>query len=213
MSSSRRTRVAGFSLLELMVVVVIIGIAAALSAPAISTAMADRRAAQGALDVVRLARRARAETMAFGRSHLLRFNNSGSSGTEGSLRLFRGRTPSCRTSNWNAAVGALPPIITGFCPAGSMCVDLVDMSDSRYNTGTHSVELRAPGISNHDICYEPSGAMMFRYAGGAWLDSNAATADNAGGIRMSVQRKVSGTVEGVTRWIVFPWGGTPRILR
>ena len=175
--------------------------------------MAERRAAQAALDVVRLSRRARAESMAFGRAHLLRFNNLGSAGSEGSLRLFRGRTPSCRTSNWNAAVGALPPIISGFCPASSMCVDLVDLSDTRYNTGTHTVELRAPGTSNHDICYEPSGAMMFRYAGGAWLDSNAATADNAGGIRMSVTRKVSGVIEGNTRWIVFPWGGTARTLR
>ncbi len=213
MSFVRHARVRGFSLVELMVVIAIIGIGAALAAPAISTAMAERRASQASLDVVRLARRARSETMAFGRASLLRFNNFGSAGSQGSLRMFRGRTPSCRTSNWDAAVGGIPPIISGFCPASSMCVDLVDLSDTKYDTGTHTVELRAPGTSNHDICYEPNGAMMFRYAGGAWLDNNAATADNAGGIRMHVQRKVSGVVEGSDRWIVFPWGGTPRILR
>ena len=213
MFTSRRSRVAGFSLLELMVVVAIIGIAAALAAPAISTAMAERRAAEGALDVVRLGRRARAETMAFGRAHLLRFEQSGSIGSEGSLRMFRGRTPSCRTSNWTSAVGTIPPIITGFCPASSMCVDLVDMSDTHYQTGTHTVELSAPGAGDSDLCYEPSGAMMFRSAGAAWLDSNAANAAIAGGFRLRVQRKVSGVVEGNDRWIVFPWGGTPRILR
>ncbi len=204
MSFVRHARVRGFSLVELMVVIAIIGIGAALAAPAISTAMAERRASQASLDVVRLARRARSETMAFGRAHVLRFDATG----QGTLRMFRGRTPSCRTSNWDAAVGGVPLILVAGCPASSMCVDLVDMNDTRYDTGTHQVELSAPGTGNHDICYEPNGAMMYRSAGGAWLDGNA-----AGGIRMRVQRKVSGVVEGSDRWIVFPWGGTPRILR
>jgi len=52
-------RQAGFTLYELMAVVMIILVGMTLAAPTISTALAEKRTGQVALDLVRLGRRAR----------------------------------------------------------------------------------------------------------------------------------------------------------
>src|SRR5690606_31833563 len=78
----------GFTLMEAMVVVAIIGLSAAIAAPAISNAMANRRANEAQHALVRLGARARSEAMAYGRAHVLVYQ----AGANGSAQLWRGRS-------------------------------------------------------------------------------------------------------------------------
>ena len=67
---------AGFSLLELMVVVIVIGVLAALGIPSIATQLRDRRTNQAAHEVSLLYRQARSLAMGRGAAVLVRFDGS-----------------------------------------------------------------------------------------------------------------------------------------
>lgn len=195
----------GFTLIELMVAIAIIAGSAALAAPGIGTAMAKRRASQGQLDVLRVGRFARSSAIGHGRAYLLRYTDASDPNTLGRVQLFRGTNSGCSTTNWVDVVGA------GDCSApGPNCVGQVNMGASKYKLGSHEVLLRSPGNGFLDICYAGDGSMWHRAAAAsAFTDLN--TVD--GGIRFSVQRRSGGAIAGVTRWLVFPIGGSPRVLR
>lgn len=189
-----------------MIAICIIITVTALAAPAIGTARADARAARAAHNLIRLGRRARAEAIAYGRAHVLRYGTTSSSGTSfGHMSLYRGVTSTCNTNDW-VAIMASPACGA----ANSMCLDELDLGDSQYNTGSHTVTMRSPAYAFVDICYQPNGGVLHReIAAGRFSDQNTVT----GGFRFDISREVSGVQDGVTRSVIFPLGGVPRMFR
>ena len=198
----------GFTLLEMMIVVVIIAVSAALAGPAMVTAFAEHRVSEAAIDLVRLGRRARSEAIAYNRAHVLRYTDTSAPGSDGRVLLYRGVSGGCN-SNWNNWVTLTGSPACGL--AGSMCLDQTNMGDSRWHVGSNVTQMRAPGYAPLDICYQPNGATMMRYGAGIsgpFFEGNA----TGGGIVFTFQRIHNGTPDGPARRVVFPIGATPRVL-
>ena len=204
-------RRAGFTLYELMAVVMIILVGMTLAAPTISVTMAEKRTQQVALDLVRLGRRARADSIAYGRAQVLRYTAASATGSFGRVRLYRGIAGGCNTNNWTTVLAGLG---AGCGAAASTCVDELDASESRYRLGGNDSQLDPPaGFQAVDICYQPNGTMMYSVNAATTRFTANNSAALGGGFVFTVVRQRSGTNEGPTRSIVFPLGGSPRILR
>ncbi len=192
-------------MMEALTVVAIIGITAALAAPALSLAMADRRAGEAMHGVVRIGARARSEALATGRAHVLVYTDaSGGSTANGSMTLWRGRSNLCSAHNWAT-------IISGNCSADIDCIDQLDMGV--YDHGTHQVRLRMNGAGGGSICFQPDGEVLVSTTSGGVASRFQALAPDGSreGIRFTIDRLQSGTTSGVTRRVIFPFGGTPRV--
>ncbi len=185
-----------------MAVVAIIAITAALAAPAISEAMSDRRANEAMHALVRIGAKARSESMAYGRAHVLQYaDTSTGPAPNGSLRLWRGNLNLCTATNWNA-------IMVGDCADNPNCIDALDMGT--YSYSTHQVRMRMPNAGSALVCFQPDGEMMVASNGGLF---GFAPPSGADGVLFTITRLVGTTPQGVQRSVVFPFGGTPRVIR
>ena len=189
--------------MELMVVISIIAISAALAMPAIGAAIGEQRGVNAAYDLVRLGRRARAESAAYGRAYQLSFTQVTGGGV-GSINLYRGTSPRCNDNNWDAIKDL------GACHSNPMCVDRMDMQ--RFETNQQEIQMRSPGLGAWiQLCFEPNGVMSYRRAS---LRSFVSRNTNLirGGARFCFQRFQAGERVGVGRWVLFPLGGDARAL-
>ncbi|MFW5921444.1 MAG: prepilin-type N-terminal cleavage/methylation domain-containing protein [Polyangiales bacterium] len=210
----RAGRQEGFTLLELMIVVTIVAVVAALAAPAIASALNARRANEASLDLVRLAKRARSESAAYGRAHLLRVMPAGAGGSSrGRVEAWRGDNNACNTNQWGA-------IITSDCRTNDACIDQLDLEMDHYDVGSNHVAMALPDFGETiDVCYEPTGVMQWRTGtSGRFSDRQSefgsSSNDLHGGVRARFEpRDGSGTKNGVARWAVLPLGGDARTLR
>lgn len=191
----------------MMIVVVIIAVTAALAMPTVVQTFADKRTNEAAIEIARLGRRARSESVAYGRAHVLRYTTFSVPGSDGRIQLFRGTAGACNAgaNDWVAIMAS--PI----CGApNSMCIDEVNMGHTHWTIGPYTTRLRAPGYSPLDICFQPNGASLMRYnagIGGRFFEGNTM----GGGVQFTTQRFRSGAGEGALRRVVFPLGATPRV--
>jgi prepilin-type N-terminal cleavage/methylation domain-containing protein len=210
-----RRRQAGFTLLELMIAVSIMGTMAALLAPGISEFMADARAAGASEDLVRLSRHVRARAQETGLAHLLVYTGvPADAGGLGRIRVFEGMNNHCRQTPWPQTVG-------GVAADGHAPVEVLDLSASSYNQGTNPsiddtarqvIALRvSDAIGAPDsavLCFEPSGA-TWQGAFTATTIGFAFTRQNAP-ITFTITRRVDGVTRGADRNVVFQPGGIAR---
>jgi type IV fimbrial biogenesis protein FimT len=149
---------AGFTLLELLVVVVMIGVIVTLAIPSISAQLRDRRTNQAAHQVSLIYRQARALAMGRGSAVLVHFDAGTNPRGRVELREAQDvdRTAECRTlpatscsaANWNAASD------------GNRLVTYFDPSDLDVYKNVQ-LKVLLPNGSNAgsavDICFSPLG--------------------------------------------------------
>ncbi len=205
----------GFTIIELMVVIAIIGIMFAMVAPAVTSAMADGRAADAAVDIARLANSARSGANATGRAHVLVYDafqpQGGIGGNQevGRMRLFRDEANSLTSCN-PASRWDFPNLNP---------IDEVDMRHYNIANSSHWITLEPVTVNNVEvtgtnvidqICIQPDGRMMIRNSS----DTNFGDSVNSVSSPIyAVFHKLSGTLSGVPRQVVFVFGGNARVRR
>lgn len=190
---------AGFTLLELMIIVVIIGILTTLAGPGLAGWFARNRAQRGFYDVLRISRHARSAPIAEGRVYRLRVVD----GLAGRRRveIWRGTSNLCSTTPWNL-------VMAPACEATGDCVDAADMAAYSVNA-TDYVDVE-PGGAFFGLCWQPDGRMLAATSADVlpvWIDPAN------GAAQLDVQRYQGGSPEGPVRRVVFPSFGSPREWR
>jgi type II secretion system protein H len=162
---------AGFTLLELMVVVILIGVLAALGVPSIASLMRDRRTNQAAHEVSMLYRQGRSLAMGRGAAVLVRFDGSANGRLE--VRESMDADPahclslpatSCGAGNWNAA-SPLNRLVASF-----------DVNNNGPYSNVKMAFFQADGTSAGaavEVCFSPLGRPFRRFAfAGAFVPMN-----------------------------------------
>ena len=147
----------GFTLIELMTVVVMIGILLALGIPTISAQMRDRRTNQAAHEVALLYRQARSVAMGRGAAVLVRFDAT----SRGAITVLQAMNPgddittclrlpatSCNANPWDVASSL---IVAKFDPADLHVYDNVKLSFHNLADDTRG-----------DVCFSPLGRPYWR---------------------------------------------------
>ncbi len=151
------------TLIELMAVVVIIGVFAALAAPAIAGQVADRHVTRAAEDISGLFRVARSRSAASGAAHSVCVTHSGS-GATATLRLELRAAVDPTNLIWGAPVtSCMSPLWSN---ADSKLLAAVDLSAGDYaNKGIAGVQTD-PSVDCY--CTTPGGTPWYRQ-NGVWV--------------------------------------------
>ncbi len=187
---------AGFTLIELMVVVVIIAILAAISVPMFVARMRERRSQQAAMQLAGIYREARMRALGRGAAILVKYKDAtwsvleGVEGAQASIARTTSAncqslpTTGCLTNGWTSATSRN---ITTFDPSG--------LGESL----TAKVKFGGSDQTKLDVCFSPLGRAFVR-TDGTWSTLTSV-------ITVDVQR---GT-EGLQRTVVVLPNGTARL--
>lgn len=173
-TTSGSTSPRGFSLLEVMVVVVIVGALVTMAIPSISAQLRDRRTNQAANEIALVFRTARARALGRGGAVLVRFNAAGGSlpiasvemreavsGSASTTLCETAPVTSCSSTAWDDS-SATPPWrrVSQFDP------NLLSGVYAGLDVALYSATGSAIG-STSDVCFSPLGRAYFRTGTGS----------------------------------------------
>ena len=236
----RRTRArasgAGYTLIELMVVVMLIAILAMLAAPSMVRARSDRLAFSYARQVGELVHNARARSAGRGGAHLVVYSTEW--GARGAVLVFEALdgapapgpnpTPSCRVpGQWSLVTGWAPgatdpnnraAIVDALNINATSSADVVvqeNITMIANFTASTSADPPVP-IKSFALCTSPNGTTYFgkstTTAADAIKEMQESTAPFSDVVEVDVARHDGiGTVVGLKRRVIMAGAGSPRI--
>jgi type IV fimbrial biogenesis protein FimT len=164
---------AGFTLVEMLTVVIIITVVATLAVPSVRLQLRDRRTFEMAQRVAQVYHGARMRAMGRGSAVLVRFRKSGTDVTYSVLEAQRGTgdaptgtsnaacaalpIPSCLTPNWDSPAATDYRKVSEFKLNAALSYDALNASVAN-SAGSASDSL--------DICFTPMGRTFSRTTGG-----------------------------------------------
>lgn len=200
-------RTGGYTMVELMIVVIIIGVVAALTIPNITRRMKERRASEAAQRVALLYQTARARAMGRGAAVLVRYSQPSQQGAFEMMEAQRGVTTgagcqtlpvsSCSDTDWNV------PALQQFNSLTSLDFG----RRSEYENVYVSMLVSNTNQGFVDVCFTPMGRTFVRTNAGLGFSTMN------GVYRAQVQRKEGSTVlsEGRTRTVMVLPNGSARL--
>jgi prepilin-type N-terminal cleavage/methylation domain-containing protein len=199
-SRVRRRASRGFTLIELVVVVLIIGITAALATPGMTTQIRERRSRDVAQRIAQLYSGARMRALGRGTAVLVRYRTTGFTVLE-SIQGVAAATAQnassaacaaqpglgCVANNWTDAT--LSRLVSELSPTAEMTVTAKNQS--------------ATAVTQMDICFTPMGRSFVSF------DGTAPTTAMVGATTVDVQRTGNGT--GLLRTVAILPNGMARL--
>ena len=196
-------------------VVTIIGVSAVAFAPGIGRATTDRRVSTAARELIRIGRRARADTFGYLRAHLIWIVPA-----TGTVQLLRGATNSCTltVADWPTVQGDCA-IATG--PGSNRCLENLSIAAITTDATILMYEetLPGPAYSNavsRALCYAPNGLVYWGQGANITTAAGALTDNNSvnGGFVYTLHKGTGApTVASRVHRVLFPLGGSARSLR
>jgi prepilin-type N-terminal cleavage/methylation domain-containing protein len=197
----RSTERGGFTIIEMMIALVIIGAMAVAAAPAFSVTLADNRQRAAAVYLLRLANKARSLALASGLAHLLRLQ--GTTTQLGTAMLYGGMNGHCSQTPWGTAF----QVLDGHGP-----IESFDMAAYNPTGAGYAISARpSHGDTLLDelwICYQPNGETWSRVL----PSTDAVIRRQLASYQVTVSRRIGSAKSGPDRTLRFSPGASPWIL-
>jgi len=188
----------GFTLVELMVAVALVGVLALLAAPAVMRASQERHLSNATQSVLNLVEFSRIQAATRNRAYQLQPILNGGAGNDGAFQVIEGETSACQGFTQIRSDGS-PPLV----------VRELDLSQA--HPGVRLVSVTPNDLETSPLCFKPDGR-VFQVRGDATPFIIPGGGDMASGdARIRLQRfSPGGGSTGPVRVIIVPFNGVAR---